>query len=131
MKTILLFTVLPLLIPFLSSASLETKKLNVPKTIDRCTKWNSISQYKHLYIKLCEYDAGGSGYYQFKNNYKKAVRFSFRIHHQNGNMTTGSTNVKPGEIHKASCYDCANKNGGGNKLYEINDLYFEGEEGFW
>lgn len=98
---------------------------------DRCNEWASTSQYKHLYIKICEYESGGSGYYQFKNNYNKAIRFSFKIYHRNGDVTKGSTNVKPGKIHRASCYSCAEKNGGGNKSYEISNVYFQGDEGYW
>ncbi|MEX0995658.1 MAG: hypothetical protein WDZ45_01260 [Flavobacteriaceae bacterium] len=100
-------------------------------TFDRCSEWDSTNEYKHLYTKLCEYESGGSGYYQFKNNYDKNVRFSFKIYHKNGKVTKGSTNVKSGQTHKASCYSCAQKNGGGNESYVIENVFFEGEEGYW
>lgn len=126
MKQLVLFITFPLFFFLTPSTSVEFNNQS-----NRCTEWDSTNTYKHLYIQICEYKSGGSGYYQFKNNYNKAVRFSFKIYHQNGNVTSGSTNVKSGKIHKASCYDCATKNGGGNKSYEIDNVYFEGEEGYW
>lgn len=100
-------------------------------TADRCNEWASMTEFRYLFIKICEYDSGGSGYYNFKNNYNKGIRFSFKIFHNNGNVTRGSTNLKSGETTRASCYSCAEKNGGGNKSYEISKVFFEGEKGYW
>lgn len=134
MKSTTSFLVLSLFIfifTLTNSSPLEVNKYPLVKTVDKCTEWDSPSTYEHLYVKLCEYDSGDSGYYQFKNNYDKHVRFSFKIYHKNGEITQGSTNVKSGQTHKASCYNCAQKNGGGNESYEIDKVFFEGEKGYW
>ena len=93
--------------------------------LDRCNEWASTSEYRYLFIKICEYVSGGSGYYQFKNNYNKGIRFSFKIFHNNGNVTKGSTNIKSGKTSRASCFSCAEKNGGGNRSYEISKVFLK------
>lgn len=134
MKSTTSFLVLPLFVFFLLPTNITPSDVNKNpslETLDRCTEWDSTRTYEHLYMRLCEYDSGGSGYYEFKNNYNKHVRFSFKIYHKNGDVTKGSTNVKSGQTHKASCYKCAQKNGGGNESYVIDKVFFEGEKGYW
>ncbi len=101
---------------------------------DRCTDWQSWSKYgreSKLFIKICEYESGGSGYYKFKNNNDKAVRISFTLTFNNGKTFKGSTNVKAySETSGASCYSCASKNSG-VKEWSLTTIAFAGEQGYW
>lgn len=101
---------------------------------DRCTDWEAWGNYgreSKLYIKICEYESGGSGYYKFKNSNDKAVRISFELTFNNGKTSKGSTNVKVySETSGSSCYSCASKNSG-VKEWSITKIAFEGEDGYW
>jgi hypothetical protein len=93
MKSLTSLLVLPLFIFFSLPTKITPSDVNknmLSSTFDRCTEWDSTSTYEHLYIKLCEYDSGGSGYYQFKNNYDKHVRFSFKIYHKTETSQKGA-----------------------------------------
>ena len=96
-----------------------------------CTGWTNTSEHRYLYIRICEYVSGGSGTYEFKNESNQDVRFSFKIYHNNGKITSGSTKVKSGEEHRASCFTCATKNGGGTDSYEIYKVCYESDDCFW
>ncbi len=101
---------------------------------DRCTDWLAWGNYgreSKLYIKICEYESGGSGYYKFKNSNDKAVRISFELIFNNGKTSTGSTNIKAyHETNGSSCYSCADKNSG-VKEWSLKKIAFEGEDGYW
>jgi hypothetical protein len=101
---------------------------------DRCTEWNSAAQYgreSKIFIKICEYESGGSGYYKFKNDNNSAVRISFVITFNNGSTWEASTNVKAySETNGSSCFNCAKKNSGAQH-WSLKSVAFEGEEGYW
>lgn len=105
------------------------------KTIDNCTgwqKWGDYGREAKIYLKVCEYDSGGSGYTKFKNSNNKAVRISFEFTFYNGKVDkNNSTKINAySETNPSSCYSCARKNGG-LKSWKITKIAFEGEKGFW
>ncbi|PHR49184.1 MAG: hypothetical protein COA32_03800 [Fluviicola sp.] len=101
---------------------------------NRCTSWDpwgTSGQERLLYLKICEYSSGGSGYIKFKNSNNQAVRISYKLTFNNGKTQTGSTNISANsETNKSSCFNCAQKNSG-VKYWSLTKIAFEGEEGYW
>ena len=101
---------------------------------DRCSDWNPGGQYgreSKIYIMVCEYESGNSGYYRFKNGHDKAIRISFELTFNSGKTYTASANVKAySESSHSSCYSCANKNSG-VKHWSLKKIAFEGEDGYF
>lgn len=121
LSLLLIFSVAPFLMSFNNSN-------------DKCTDWQSWGNYgreSKLYIKICEYESGGSGYYKFKNSNDKAVRISFELTFNSGKVSKGSTNVKAySETSGSSCFSCASKNSG-VKEWSLTNIAFDGEDGYW
>jgi hypothetical protein len=101
---------------------------------DRCTDWQPwghAGREAKLYIKVCEYESRGSGYYKFKNSNDKAVRISFELTFNSGKVSKGSKNIPAfTESGPSSCYSCATKNSG-VKEWRLTKIAFEGEDGYW
>lgn len=100
---------------------------------DRCNEWQSwkdTGPESRIFIKICEYASGGSGYYKFKNENNKAVRISFELIFNDDTKFKGSCNIKANSEHSpGACFKCAKKNGG-VKQWKLTKIAFEGEEGY-
>lgn len=96
---------------------------------DRCTVW--MGGDAGIYIRICEYESGGSGYVQFKNTKYKDARISYVLIFNNGKRSKGSTPIKArSETGGASCYSCARQNSG-VRQWAITKIRFRGEAGYW
>lgn len=131
MKKVILFTMATIVALGIMSFSLSNENSeNLKNTYDNCTDWDEWES-TDVYIKICEYSSGGSGYYKFKNDNDKGVRISFTLYFANGKTSRLSTNIKAySETNGASCFSCAKKNGGADQ-WQITKMTFEGEEGYW
>jgi len=102
---------------------------------DKCTEWaawENSGRGAKIYVKVCEYESGGSGYYKFKNNNDQSVRIFFTFYFKNGKTMKRSKNIPAYSVTDgAACYNCAIKNGGGVKSWSITGMHFEGEKGYW
>lgn len=128
MKTILLTSLIAFLYFPINTSNIKELKSN------RCTSWDAYSntgRESELYLKICEYSSGGSGYIKFKNGNNVGVRISYKLTFYNGETQTGSTNVKAfSETSGSSCYNCAQKNSG-VKYWALTKIVYEGENGYW
>ena len=102
---------------------------------DICSEWSpggAAGPISLLYLKVCEYKDGGSGYLKLKNENNKSVRLSYKIYFNNGKTANGNTNIPSNsETSGSSCFYCATKNGGGVLKFEFDHIFFEGEKGYW
>lgn len=100
---------------------------------DRCTEWmpwRTSGREANIYLKICERESGGSGYYSFKNDNKKAVYIGYKLTYNNGKTFKGGRRIQAySETGGISCSECASKNGG-VKEWELTSVIFEGEVGF-
>lgn len=101
---------------------------------DQCTDWSEYyieGRKSGLYLKTCQYESGGSGYYKLKNTNGKDVRVHFKIVFNDGTSFKGSTNIKAySQTSGSSCFKCAAKNSGA-KNWTVTKYAFKGEEGYW
>lgn len=101
---------------------------------DRCTSWQAYKTSgpeSRIFIKICEYESGGSGYYKFKNDNDKDVRISFVITFNDGSTWKGSTKIDAYSTTDGSaCSKCASKKSGVDS-WELTKIAFEGENGYW
>ena len=94
----------------------------------KCTEW--LGGTSGIYIKICEYEGGGSGYYKFRNDNNRDARVSFKLIFNDGKALKGSTPVKANsETGGASCFSCAERNSGVAR-WIFRKIYFRGDKGF-
>ena len=107
---------------------------NPVKIQDTCSDWTSAGEGRlaYLYLKVCEYESGNSGYIKIKNENNKAVRLTYHLKFKNGDHESGSNKIGANsESNSSSCWNCAVKNTGGLESFVFDNVFFEGEEGFW
>ena len=79
---------------------------------DKCRPWHFPG--KSISFETCEYKSGGSGFYDIGNTGGTTLNLSWEIHFRNGKTSKGASwKTLAGHSHKASCFNCAQKNGGG------------------
>jgi hypothetical protein len=116
----------------LSFALLSLSNFKFPvKNGDRCSDWAPYGKEGReaaLFIKICEYESGNSGYIQIKNENKKEVSLTYVVNFKNGKSQTGRTSIPANkETSGSSCWQCAEKNGGGILSWRFEKIKFEGE----
>ena len=98
---------------------------------DTCQGWQkagSMGRQAQISINICERASGGSGYVTLKNSADTAVQVSYKINFNNGESQSGSTPIKANsETSGSSCFNCAEKNGGGIQSWSVYNIEFEGE----
>ena len=102
---------------------------------DRCTDWQPWGRHgreSRIFIKICEYESGDSGYYKFKNENDIGVRISFTLTFNDGTTWKGSQNLAAHFTDKygSACSSCSSKRNG-VKSWELTKIIFEGEKGYW
>ncbi|MBG0789131.1 MAG: hypothetical protein H0S80_01385 [Desulfovibrionaceae bacterium] len=97
---------------------------------NKCTDWDAPIQ--NIYIMICQYPSGGSGYLRFKNANDKDVRIWYTVFFKNGSTQKGSTPIGARSATEgASCSNCAYAKGGGVYRWQLRDIKFRGEKGYW
>lgn len=93
----------PTLLTFLFATS--------PAAADKCRNWTWPGVA--VMVRTCQYDSGGSGYYEVLNRApKRSQRVRWTIHHKNGKKTMGARTLDPRQSTRGSCFLCSELNSG-------------------
>lgn len=95
-----------------------------------CTSWKSWGEYgklEKIRIKVCKKQYSGS--YKLKNDNSDAVRLTIVLTFKDGTTDTASYNIKGNsETYLLSCYNCKFI---GVSSWKLENIAFEGEQGYW